>query len=364
MRDSTRARFPRKTFATELDNADRDDDVAADAAAGRINDRRHKRLPQTKRHAATAHGSRTLLAERTRELLIARGCLRSESEARVGLEALLSQAEAMPSVAHLASGLAHDLNNLLGVIMGSLEAMGRRIDGGGVDGVGRYLSIAVSATERAASLSRRLLDVARPRPPGARPMDPQLQVRGLEDLFRSVAGTDIDFVVETDGASWPIMCDPDDFDNALLNLVVNARDAMPAGGRLILRIANLRLDEAPVPAIGGGVWAGEFVTISVTDTGVGVAPEVISRIFEPFFTTKGGQGAGLGLAMVDGFARQSAGHVQIESEPGQGSTFRLFLPRCDACGVCTCGDGALPPLAAPHPGFVPPLASRAVAVSE
>nr|WP_294566514.1 ATP-binding protein [uncultured Rhodopila sp.] len=365
MRDSTRALFPRKTFATELDSADLDhDDGAADAAASRTNDRRHKRLPQTKRHATRAARPGMLLAERTRELLIAQGTLRIEAEARVRLEVLLGQAGKVPSVAYHASGLAHDLNNLLGVIMCSLEAMERRIDAGGVDGMARYLSNAVTATERAASLSRRLLDFARPRPPGARPTDPQSQIRGLDDLLRSVAGTKIDFVLETDGASWPIMCDPDEFDNVLLNLVINARDAMPLGGKLILRIANLRLDEAAVRAIGGGAGAGDFVAISVTDTGVGIAPEVISQIFEPFFTTKGGQGTGLGLAMVDSFARQTSGRVQIDSEPGQGSTFRLYLPRCNACGACTCGNGALPPAAVPRPGFGLAAASPAVAISE
>jgi signal transduction histidine kinase len=336
-----------------------DMDSGAEAADGRTNDGRPGRPLQTKRHPTAPGRSATRLAERTRELLVARGSLRIAAAERRRLEDQLRQAGKLASAGHLASGLAHDLNNLLGVVMCSLEMMGRRIDAGSADGLARYLSNAVTSTERAAALSRRLLDFARPRPSGAEPIDPARLICGWEDLFPSVAGSKVDFVIKTDARSWPILCDPDELSNAVLNLVINARDAMPAGGRLILRIANRRLDEAAARAIGGGLAAGDFVTISVTDTGAGIAPEVLSKVFEPFFTTKGGHGTGLGLAMVRSFARQTGGHVQLESEPGQGSTFRFYLPRCAACGPCTCGDAAVSPAVSPAAVAGPP--SRVVA---
>ena len=286
---------------------------------------------------------RTLLAERTRELLIARESLRAAAEARVRLEDSLEQAHKMASVGYLASGLVHDFNNLLGVIMCSLEMIGRRTDAAGMDGVARYMSNAVASTERAAMLSRRMLDFARPRPPGVKPIDPQALIRGWEDLFRSVAGSKVDFLIEADGASWPVMCDADALDNAVLNLVINARDAMPAGGKLILRMANRRLDEDAARAIGRGIVAGDFVVISVIDSGAGIAPEVISRVFEPFFTTKGGQGTGLGLALVQGFARQTGGHVEVEIRTGPRLDVQALsapLPRLRRLHLRRCGVAA------------------------
>nr|WP_294521754.1 ATP-binding protein [uncultured Rhodopila sp.] len=248
----------------------------------------------------------------------------------------------MAAVGYLASGLAHDFNNLLGVVMCSLDMMGRRIDSGNADGMARYMANAVSSTDRAASLSRRLLDFARPRAPGAKPTDPQTLISGWEDLFRAVAGSNINLEIETDGGTWSIMCEPDELDNAVLNLVLNARDAMPVGGGLVVRVANVCLDEARAGSLGCGIDPGEFVAISVTDTGIGIAPEVVAKLFQPFFTTKpAGQGTGLGLAMVLGFAKQIGGQVHIESELGRGSTFKLLLPRCDACGACTGGDASM-----------------------
>jgi signal transduction histidine kinase len=317
------------------------DDDPADAARRRIAAGKAERAAQTESRAAAPATLVALLAERTRELLIVRERLRTEAEERLRLEEALLQAQKMAAVGYLTSGLAHDFNNILSIISCSLDIMRRRIDAGHVDGMARYTANAIASTERAAALSHRLLDFARPRAAGARPVDPQLLILGWEDLFRSVAGAKVSLAIESPGGIWPILCEPDQLDNAVLNLVINARDAMPAGGSLILRIANHCLDEAAAAAVGAGAGPGEFVIISVTDTGIGIAGDVISQVFEPFFTTKGGYGTGLGLSMVNSFATQAGGHVQIESELGRGTTFRLYLPRCDVCGPCADADATV-----------------------
>nr|WP_294509156.1 ATP-binding protein [uncultured Rhodopila sp.] len=360
MRDFASAPFARDACAGAMANlAAAHADAAADAAPVRPTAGTGTCATETEIHKAAPGALAALLAERTSELLIARESLRTEAEQRARLEASLRHARKMATIGDLTSGLAHDFNNLLGVIMCSLDMMRRRLDSGGVDGMARYMSNAISSTERAASLSRRLLDFARPRPPGAKPTDPQRLISGWEDLFRSAGGAKVALAIETVGELWPIMCDPEQLDNAVLNLVINARDAMPTGGRLNIRIANLRLDETAAAAIGGGIEPGEFVTISVSDTGIGIAAEVMSQVFEPFFTTKGCRGTGLGLAMVNSFATRAGGHVQIESEPGRGSTFRLCLPRSNACGACADGDAEswAATLSMPQPAFAPAPAS-------
>jgi CheY-like chemotaxis protein len=186
----------------------------------------------------------------------------------------------------------------------------------------------MTAAQRAAALTQRLLAFARRQPLDARRVDANRLVAGMDDLLRRTLGPAVQLEMVLAGGLWPTLCDPNQLESAILNVAINARDAMPEGGRLTIETANTHLDEAYARTIGGEVRPGQYVGISVTDTGVGMSPNVAARAFDPFFTTKPtGQGTGLGLSMLYGFIKQSDGHVRIYSEPGQGTTFRLYLPR-------------------------------------
>jgi len=229
-------------------------------------------------------------------------------------------------VGHLTGGIAHDFNNLLTAISGSLELLGSRLTQGRLDDAKRYISAAQSAGKRAAALTHRLLAFARRQNLEPKPTNVNRLVAGMEELIRRTVGPAVR--VEVVGAQniWTSRVDPNQLENALLNLCINARDAMPEGGSLMIETSNQWIDERG--ARERDVPAGQYVTMSVTDTGTGMTPEVIARAFDPFFTTKPvGTGTGLGLSMIYGFARQSGGQARIYSEVGHGSTVCLYLPR-------------------------------------
>jgi signal transduction histidine kinase len=251
--------------------------------------------------------------ERTRELKLAE-------------EALL-QAQKMEAVGQLTGGIAHDFNNLLAGISGSLELLDIRLTQGRMGEMHRYITAAQGAARRATVLTQRLLAFSRRQTLDPRPIDVNKLVGGMEDLIRRSVGPDID--VEVVGASelWLTKIDPSQLENALLNLCINGRDAMaPRGGRLTIETANKWLDAKA--AREHDLSAGQYISLSVTDTGTGMTPEVIARAFDPFYTTKPlGEGTGLGLSMVYGFVRQSGGQVRIYSEIGKGTTICLYFPR-------------------------------------
>jgi len=251
--------------------------------------------------------------ERTREL-------------RLAEEALL-QAQKMEAVGQLTGGIAHDFNNLLMGISGSLEILGKRIAQGRTSGLEHYIVAARDAARRAAALTQRLLAFSRRQTLDPRPIDVNKMIAGMEDLIRRSVGPDIAVEVVGAGGLWLTKADSSQLENSLLNLCINARDAMaPRGGRLTIETANKWLDERAAKS--RELPPGQYVSLCVTDTGTGMEPDVIAHAFDPFFTTKPlGEGTGLGLSMVYGFVRQSGGQVRIYSEPGKGTTMCLYLPR-------------------------------------
>jgi signal transduction histidine kinase/CheY-like chemotaxis protein len=239
------------------------------------------------------------------------------------VEEQLRQSQKMDAIGQLTGGIAHDLNNLLTVVIGNLDLIAPRGD----DYVRRHAQPALQAAERGAALVHRLLAFSRRQTLMPRRLELNELVRSIHELIRRTLGEDVEIELRLAGELWPVFADRGQVESALLNLVVNARDAMPEGGRLTIETANTVLD-ADYAALNPGVEPGEFVRLAVSDTGVGMAPEVLEHAFEPFFTTKEvGKGSGLGLSMIYGFARQSRGHVKIYSEPGIGTTVRLYLPR-------------------------------------
>jgi len=241
-------------------------------------------------------------------------------------EEALRQSQKMEAVGQLTGGIAHDFNNLLTGIVGSLDLLQTRLDQGRTENVGRYINAAMTSANRAAALTHRLLAFARRQPLIPKSVDANALVVSLEDLLRRTIGETIDLDIVASAGLWCTLCDPNQLESALLNLAINARDAMPGGGKLTIATVNARIDgiDADTPAL----LPGDYIRIDVTDTGTGMSPEVAARAFDPFFTTKPiGQGTGLGLSMIYGFARQSNGHVLIDSKQGAGTTVRLYLPR-------------------------------------
>ena len=250
----------------------------------------------------------------------------SEKEAAETLrrtEEALRQSQKMEAVGQLTGGIAHDFNNLLQGIVGSIDLVQRRIADGRVGEVQRFLNGAMTSANRAASLTHRLLAFSRRQPLDPKPLRVNPLIASIEDLVRRTTGERIELRLDLASDLWLTLCDRNQLENSLLNLAINARDAMPNGGTLSMETRNVRV-EASVPS---HITPGSYVAISVVDTGTGMPPEVIARAFDPFFTTKPtGQGTGLGLSMVYGFARQSNGHVEIESTVGEGTAIRLYLP--------------------------------------
>ena len=251
----------------------------------------------------------------------------SELTERKQAEAALVQAQKMEAVGQLTGGIAHDFNNLLAGVAGNFEMLQRSIDEGRLDGLQRYVSSGQDAARRAAALTQRLLAFSRRQTLDAKPTDANRLIHGMADLIRRSVGPGIEVAVTDAAESWLIKVDPSQLENALLNLCINARDAMaPDGGKLTIETTNRRLDERA--ANERELPAGQYLALSVTDTGSGMAPEVVARAFDPFFTTKPlGQGTGLGLSMIYGFVRQSGGQVRIHSVFGMGTTVSLYLPR-------------------------------------
>ena len=286
------------------------------------------RLASLESHNAILAETAERLADRSRELLEANERLLAEAAERGRIEEKLRQAQKMDAIGQLTGGIAHDFNNLLAGIIGSLELIQKRVAAGRMDGIQRYTSAAVTSAQRAAALTQRLLAFARRQPLDPKWIDVNRLVAGMEDLLRRTLGPGIRLEIVLSGGLWLTLCDPNQLENAILNLAINARDAMPEGGRLTVETVNTHLDDAYARAQAGEVQAGQYVAVSVTDTGTGMSPEIIGKVFDPFFTTKSiGQGTGLGLSMLYGFVKQSEGHVRIYSEIGTGTTFKLYLPR-------------------------------------
>jgi PAS domain S-box-containing protein len=241
-------------------------------------------------------------------------------------EEALRQSQKMEAVGQLTGGIAHDFNNLLTGIIGSLDLLRTRVAQGRLNQLDRYLAAAQGAAGRAAALTHRLLAFSRRQTLDPKAIRPNRLIQGMEDLIRRTMGPAIEVEAILAIGLWPTLCDPNQLENALLNLCINARDAMPTGGRLTIETANTWIDERA--ARERDMAPGQYIMICVTDTGTGMPPDVVARAFDPFFTTKPmGQGTGLGLSMIYGFARQSGGHARIYSEVGQGTTMRLYLPR-------------------------------------
>jgi PAS domain S-box-containing protein len=246
----------------------------------------------------------------------------------------LRQSQKMEAVGQLTGGIAHDFNNMLAVVIGSLDLLGRRL--GGADArARRYLDGAIEGAQRASILTQRLLAFSRQQPLQPEAIDANKLVAGMSDLLRHSIGTELRLETVLAGGLWRTYADPNQLENIVLNLAVNARDAMPEGGRLTIETQNAHLDER-YAAAHPGLAPGQYVLIAVTDTGIGMTPEIIGKAFDPFFTTKPvGKGTGLGLSQVYGFVKQSGGHVKIYSEPGHGTTIKIYLPRL----VGAAGDG-------------------------
>jgi len=274
-----------------------------------------------------------LVAARTSELAEANIQLRAQIVERESAEASLRQSQKMEAVGQLTGGIAHDFNNMLQAIGGSLELMHRRIEQGRVTEAGRYVDGARKTVARAAALTNRLLAFARRQPLQSRSVDLDGLIVGIEELVRGTVGPGIRVELDMSDGVWPVLCDPNQLENALLNVAINARDAMPDGGRLTISTRHMSLR---TPDVAGQDEAkpGDYVEIAVADTGTGMDEATRARVFEPFFTTKPiDQGTGLGLSQCYGFVRQSGGFVRLDSTPGQGTTVRLYLPRHGTAGA-------------------------------
>jgi signal transduction histidine kinase/ActR/RegA family two-component response regulator len=269
-----------------------------------------------------AHGA--MLARDAAEL--AHGRLVAETAQREAAEAQLRQLGKMESIGQLTGGIAHDFNNMLAIVIGSLDMAKRRI-ATDPKKAAQSIDSAMQGAERAAQLTSRLLAFARRQPLAPAAIDVNRLVAGMSELLRRTIGETIRFETVLAGGLWPAFIDAGQLENALVNLCVNARDAMPEGGRLTIETANTYLDDA-YAAGHNEVVPGQYVLVSVTDSGSGMPEDVIERAFDPFFSTKDvGKGTGLGLSQVYGFVKQSGGHVKIYSEIGMGTTLKLYLPR-------------------------------------
>ncbi len=261
--------------------------------------------------------------------------LRAETDRREIIEGQLRQSQKMEAIGHLTGGLAHDFNNLLTIVLGNLDTMRRRLADASAMRDARDLAavlakpveVALQGAQNAAKLTHRLLAFSRRQILDPAPVDLNRLITGMSDLLRRTLDESISVETILAGGLWHTFADAHQLENTLINLCVNARDAMPEGGRLTVETANTYLDEAYVQQF-GDVSAGQYVLLSVADTGRGIPPEVLQRVFEPFFTTKpAGEGSGLGLAMVYGFVKQSGGHIRVYSELGHGTTVKIYLPR-------------------------------------
>ena len=263
--------------------------------------------------------------DRTQELWEVNQALKAEAQEREAAEAQLRQVQKMEAVGQLTGGIAHDFNNMLAVVVGGIDLALRRLNGPRRE-IMIHLNNAMEGATRAAALTRRLLSFARSEPLLPERVDSTDLIGGMSDLLDRTLGERIRIEVDPARDAWPIYVDPHQLENAIVNLAVNARDAMEGEGLMRIATENVRLSANEV----GDVRPGQYVKISVTDTGCGMPPEVLDRAFEPFFTTKPvGKGTGLGLSQIFGFAHQSGGEVGIESQVGRGTTVSIYLPRTE-----------------------------------
>jgi signal transduction histidine kinase/CheY-like chemotaxis protein len=295
--------------------------------------------------------------------------LENEARRRRESEETLLQAQKMESVGQLTGGIAHDFNNMLTVIIGSLETLLRRLKRTQPSGLSiealealtKPSELALQGAHNAAKLTHRLLAFARRQPLAPVRADLNKIVSGVSDLLRRTMGETIVFETVLAAGLWPTFVDANQLENAILNLAVNARDAMPNGGHLTIETANSYLDEAYARQF-GDVAPGQYALLSVTDTGGGIPPDLMRRVFEPFFTTKShGQGSGLGLAMVHGFVKQTGGHIRIYSEIDEGTTVKIYLPRLSQPAEVAANPEELPQRAAP---VVPARSSETILLVE
>ena len=287
--------------------------------------------------------------------------LEAEAKLRAETESKLRHVQKLESVGQLTGGIAHDFNNHLTIILGNLDTLRRRLlipspDQSGEERAAALLKpvdYALQGARSAAQLTQRLLAFARQQPLEPVKLDVNELVSGLTELLRRTLGERITLESVLAGGLWPSFADANQVEAALINLCVNARDAMPDGGKLTIETSNAYLDEAYADQF-DDVRPGQYVLLSVTDTGTGIAPEVLQRIFEPFFTTKpAGKGSGLGLAMVYGFVKQSGGHIRIYSELGEGTTVKIYLPRLTQVEETKAAPAAKPAVDSPLPHAAP-----------
>jgi signal transduction histidine kinase/ActR/RegA family two-component response regulator len=280
---------------------------------------------QAETEAERAEVLELAVRDRTQELWEANQALKAEAAEREAAEAQLRQVQKMEAVGQLTGGIAHDFNNMLAVVVGGIDLALRRLNGPRRE-VMMHLNNAMEGATRAAALTRRLLSFARSEPLLPERVDSTDLIGGMSDLLDRTLGERIRIEVDLNRDAWPIYVDPHQLENAIVNLAVNARDAMEGEGLMRIATENVRLAANQV----GDIRAGDYVRISVTDTGCGMAPDVLERAFEPFFTTKPvGKGTGLGLSQIFGFAHQSGGEVGIESKVGRGTTVSIYLPRTE-----------------------------------
>ena len=268
-----------------------------------------------------------LVAGRTAELVTANAQLTRQTALRLQAERELHKAQKMEALGQLSGGIAHDFNNLLTVIMGSLNRIERRTDLP-IEELRRSAATALQTCEKAATLAHRLLAFSRRQALDPNPLYPNHLVSSMSDTLRQTLGETVTIETVLADALWSVCVDADQLESALLNLALNAYDAMPSGGKLLIETANTFLDDTYCAAH-KGMAPGQYVLVAVSDTGTGMAQEVVHKAFEPFFTTKkrNGPSTGLGLSQVYGFTKQAGGHVDIYSEPGHGTTIKLYLPR-------------------------------------
>jgi PAS domain S-box-containing protein len=273
---------------------------------------------------------------------------------RLHMEDQLRQAQKMEAIGNLTGGLAHDFNNLLSIVIGNLDLLREQLTKGG--SLDELAGEALTAALRGAELTRRLLAFARRQPLQPKTIDVDDLIAGIGKMLSRTLGTNIEIEHRPGAGVWPVVADPVQLEACLVNLAANARDAMPKGGRLDIKTQNSHLD-ADYASLYPGLEPGDFTLIEVTDSGTGMPREVLEKIFEPFFTTKTeGRGTGLGLSMVFGFMKQSGGHINVYSEPGVGTTFRLYLPR-----AAQAADSATPP---PEATFALGAAETVLAVED